>query len=322
MPRALWKGAISFGLVNVPVELYPAARSNTLDLAWLDRRTMDPVGYQRINKRSGKEVPKEEIVKGYEYEDDRYVVLGPEDFKRANPTATQTVEILAFVDREQIPPPYFETPYYLVPAKRGEKAYALLRETMKRANRAAVASVIIATRQHLAAMLPMGKLLLLNTLRYADEIRDTASFSLPSESLKAAGVSEKEIEMALKLVESMADKWKPEQYHDTYREDILARVSEKVAKGETEVVPDPSEEAAPRPSAKVIDLVALLQSSLRGKGKSADEGKSATHTPARKKATARRAAVSVTGSSTRTKARRRDGRSSGNGKEVRESKRA
>src|SRR5512132_2790309 len=142
MPRAIWKGAISFGLVNVPVELYPASQSSTLDLTWLDKRSMDPVGYKRVNKRTGKEVPKEEIVKGYEYQDSRYVVLGPEDFKRANPVATQTVEILAFVDREQIPRMYFDTPYYLVPGKRGEKGYALLRETMRRADRAAIASVV------------------------------------------------------------------------------------------------------------------------------------------------------------------------------------
>lgn len=315
MPRPLWKGAISFGLVNVPVELHPAARSNTLDLTWLDRRSMDPVGYQRINKRTGKEVPKDDIVKGYEYKDDRYVVLGPEDFRRANPTATQTVEILAFVDREQIAPLYFENPYYLVPGKRGEKAYALLLETMKRANRAAVASVVIATRQHLAAMLPFGKLLLLNTLRYADEIRDTASFSLPSESLKVAGVSEKEIDMALKLVESMADDWKPQQYHDTYREDILTRVSEKIKKGETEMVAQPSDEAPPRPSAKVIDLVALLQGSLRENGK----GRRA---PGKEKATVRRAAAVKNAGYARVKARRPDAPASGTSTKSRERKRA
>ncbi len=316
MPRALWKGAISFGLVNVPVELYPAAKSSALDLTWLDKRTMSPVGYKRYNKTDGKEVPKEEIVKGYEYEDGRYVVLGPEDFKRANPVATQTVEILAFVDREEIAPLYFDTPYYLVPGKRGEKAYALLRETMKRADRAAVASVVIATKQHLAAVLAHGDLLLLNTLRYADEIRDTASFSVPPGSLKSAGVSEKEVDMALKLVQSMADDWKPEQYHDTYREDLLARVEEKVAAGDTEVVPEPSKETTRRPSAEVVDLVALLQSSLRDKGKA---GKAAGVT--------RRAAASAkAASSTRAAARKRSGdektKGATGGKGSRERKRA
>lgn len=319
MPRALWKGAISFGLVNVPVELYPAARSSTLDLTWLDRRTMDPVGYQRINKRSGKEVPKDQIVKGYEYEDGRYVVLGPEDFRRANPTATQTVEILAFVNREDIPPLFFESPYYLVPGKRGEKAYALLRETMKRANRAAVASVVIATRQHLAAMLPMGNLLLLNTLRYADEIRDTASFALPSASLKEAGVSEKEIDMALKLVASMDEDWNPTQYHDTYREDILARVKEKVAQGETAVVAEPGKEAAPRYTAQVVDLVALLQNSLKGK----DKGARRVPEKEKAKAPARRAAVAAkTGSSARAFTRRHEDKETTAATNTKERKRA
>ncbi len=272
MARALWKGAISFGLVNVPVELYPGATSETLDLTWLDKRTMDPVGYKRYNKSNGKEVPKDEIVKGYEYERGRYVVLGAEDFKRANPTATQTVQIHAFVDREQIPPPFFEHPYYLVPGKRGEKAYALLRETMKRANRAAVASVVIATKQHLAAVLPLGNVLLLNTLRYADEIRDATDFEVPSGSLKSVGVTEKEIDMALKLVESMAEDFKPEKYRDTYREDLLARVEEKVKAGETEVVPEPSKEKETRPSAQVVDLVALLQNSLKMGGTHSGKG--------------------------------------------------
>ncbi|MDQ6618418.1 MAG: Ku protein [Pseudomonadota bacterium] len=264
MPRALWKGAISFGLVNVPVELYPAASSNSLDLTWLDRRSMDPVGYKRINKRTGKEVGKDDIVKGYEYEDARYVVLGAEDFKRANPVATQTVEIHAFVAAESIPPMFFETPYYLAPGKKGEKAYALLREAMKRSKRVAVATVVIMTKQHLALVLPSDDLLLLNTLRYADEIRDRSGLSIPAGS-RSAAVSDRELDMAMKLVDSMSDEWKPEQYHDTYRDDLLARIHEKVAAGETELVPEPDKASAPRQSADVVDLVALLQNSLRAK---------------------------------------------------------
>ncbi|MEP7206637.1 MAG: Ku protein [Casimicrobiaceae bacterium] len=317
MPRALWKGAISFGLVNVPVELHPAAQTNTLDLTWLDKRTMSPVGYKRYNKSTGKEVPKDDIVKGYEYEAGHYVVLGTEDFKRANPVATQTVEILAFVDREEIPPLFFDTPYYLVPGKRGEKAYALLRETMKRANRAAVASVVIATKQHLAAVIAHAGFLVLNTLRYADEIRDTASFDVPSTSIKTAGVSEKEIDMALKLVESMSGAWDPTQYHDTYREDLLARVDEKVKAGETELVPEPAKEAEKRPSAQVVDLVALLQDSLRNKNNGKGKGKGS--------ATRRAASVAKTSSGARTTARKRSvgaDEAGGERKTTRERKRA
>ncbi len=320
MPRALWKGAISFGLVNVPVELYPAAQSSTLDLTWLDKRTMDPVGYKRVNKRSGIEVPKEEIVKGYEYEHGHYVVLAPEDFKRANPTATQTVEILAFVEREEIAPLYFESPYYLVPGKRGEKGYALLRETMKRANRAAIATVVIVSKQHLAAVLPMGDMLLLNTLRFADEIRDASAFALPPSSLKAAGVTDREIDMALKLVESMAQAWDPQQYHDTYREDILARVEEKVAHGDTEVVPEPSKETEARPSAQVVDLVALLQNSLREKGKGG--AKSGAERAAAQKPAARRAAASARTATRATARAGEDGKPSAAKKTPRERKRA
>ena len=269
MPRALWKGAISFGLVNVPVELYPAAQSNTLDLTWLDKRTMDPVGYRRVNKRSGIEVPKDEIVKGYEYQKGHYVVLAPEDFKRANPTATQTVEIVAFVRREEIPPAYFDTPYYLVPGKRGEKAYALLREAMKRADRAAIANVVIVSKQHLAAVIPAGDMLVLDTLRFADEIRDASEFAFPPSSMAKAGVHERELDMASKLVESMSEPFDPTKYHDTYREDLLARVEDKVTHGETEIVPEPAKDTGRGGGAQVVDLVSLLQNSLRAHGKAA-----------------------------------------------------
>src|SRR5690606_25953408 len=170
MPRGLWKGAISFGLVNVPVELFSAEkRSTELDLTMLDRRDLAPVGYKRYNKATGEDVPWSEIVKGYEYEDGKYVVLSEEDFRRANVEATKTVDIQAFVDAGEVPPLYFETPYYLVPGKRGEKAYALLREALKKAGRIGIATVVIRTRQYLAALIPYGDLLLMNTIRYAAE---------------------------------------------------------------------------------------------------------------------------------------------------------
>src|SRR5918999_2550668 len=172
MARGLWKGAISFGLVNVPVELHSAKkRSSELDMTMLDKRNLAPVGYKRVNKETGKEVPWGEVVKGYEYKDDRYVVLSDEDFRRANPEAAKTVDIQAFVRLEDIAPQYFETPYYLVPGKRGEKAYALLRETLKKAGRAGIATVVIRTKQYLAALFAADHVLLLNTLRYHDELK-------------------------------------------------------------------------------------------------------------------------------------------------------
>jgi len=279
MARALWQGAISFGLVHVPVALHSAAKPGRLDLDLLDRRTMDPIGYAKVNKRTGKEVPREEMVKGYEYEKGRYVVLGDEDLRRTNPTATQTVEIMSFVDPAEIPVLYYDTPYYLVPGKRGEKAYALLRESMKRAGCIAIATVVIQTKQHLAAVLPTDRLLVLNTLRFADEIRDTKDLEVPAAGVKDAGVEEKELKVALQLVESMAGHWQPDKYHDTYREDVLARIEKKVKAGKTEEVAEPEEEAPKRAKAEVIDLMSLLQNSLR-KGATRDRRTSAGHAAA------------------------------------------
>src|SRR3954469_24073771 len=169
MARGLWKGAISFGLVNVPVELFSAEkRSSELDLTMLDKRDLAPVGYKRYNKSTGEDVPWAEIVKGYEYDDDKYVVLSDEDFRRANVEASKTVDIQAFVDLKDIPPPFFETPYYLAPGKRGEKAYALLRAPRKKPGRGGTAGVVTPPRQYLAAVVPQDEVLLMDTLRYAD----------------------------------------------------------------------------------------------------------------------------------------------------------
>jgi DNA end-binding protein Ku len=203
----------------------------------------------------------DQIVKGYEYEEGNYVALSEEDFKRANVEATQTVEIVAFVDVADIEPIYFDTPYYLSPGKRGEKGYALLRETLERSGKAAIATVVIRTRQYMAVVRPMDKLLLLNTLRYADEIRPTDELELPEK----AHASAREVDMALKLVKEMSEPWKPEQYHDTYREDILARIEKKVKAGETREVAEPGkdEEEPKRKSAEVIDLMALLKRSVK-----------------------------------------------------------
>jgi DNA end-binding protein Ku len=262
MARALWKGAISFGLVHVPVELHPASQTHDLDLDLLDRRTLDPVGYRRYNKSTGEEVPWAETVKGYAYQDGQYVLLGDEDFRQANPKASQTVEIVSFVKEDEIPPTFFETPYYLVPAKRGEKGYALLREAMAQSGRVGFARVVIRTRQHLAVVMPQDDILLLNTLRYADEIRTEKEFELPH-GLHETGVSDKELKMALKLVEDMTEAWQPSRYEDTFRADILARIEAKVAAGEAKVVATAPDGEEREGGAQVIDLMALLQRSLK-----------------------------------------------------------
>jgi DNA end-binding protein Ku len=262
MPRGLWKGAISFGLVNVPVELYSAQkRSAELDLTMLDKRDLAPVGYQRVNKASGREVPWEDVVKGYEYEDGKYVVLSEEDFRRANPEATKTVDIVAFVELAEIAPIYFETPYYLGPGKRGEKAYALLRDAMAKAGKAGIATVVIRTKQYLAALIPRDEALVLNTLRYHKELKKPEDLEIP-QKLKGVKVTSKELEMALRLIEDMADKWQPEKYHDTYHEDLLKRIEQKVKAGQTEEITEPEKEEQAAKGAEVIDLMSLLKKSV------------------------------------------------------------
>lgn len=260
MPRSLWKGAISFGLVNVPVELHSAhKRSSELDLTMLDRRDLSPVGFKRVNKSTGEEVPWPEVVKGYEYQDGKYVVLGEEDFRRANPEASRTVDIVSFVELAEVSPTYFDTPYYLAPGKRGEKAYALLRETLRKSGKAGIATVVIRTKQYLAALFPQGDVLVLNTLRYHDELKKPASLEVPD-----AKVTAKELDMAMRLVEDMADGWKPEAFKDTYREDLLKRVEQKVKAGQTEEIPEP-EKAKGRKGGEVVDLMALLKKSIEKK---------------------------------------------------------
>jgi DNA end-binding protein Ku len=278
MARGLWKGAISFGLVNVPVELYSAQkRSEAISLSMLDKRDMAPVGYKRVNKATGKEVPWEDVVKGYEYEDDKYVVLSEEDFRRANPEASKTVDIVAFVDVRDIAPLYFETPYYLAPGKRGEKAYALLRDAMAKAGKAGIATVVIRTKQYLAAVVAQKDALVLNTLRYYKELKTADDLEI-ADKLKGHKPTSKELDMALTLIDDMADEWKPEKYHDTYHEDLLKRIEEKVKAGETEEVTEPEKEEREPKRAEVVDLMALLKKSVEGGGrKGGAKGKAAAN---------------------------------------------
>jgi DNA end-binding protein Ku len=304
----IWKGAISFGLVHVPVQLYPATQSEKVGFNLLDKRTIDPVGYKQINKRTGKDVTRENIVRGFEYEKDKYVVLSDDEIRAANPESTQTVDILAFVDAPDISFLYLDTPYFLTPDRKGDKVYALLREAMKASGKVGVASVVLHNKQHLAALIPVGPVLALNTLRWAAEVRGFDEFKLPPEGMKAAGVSSRELDMAKKLIDDMSDSWDPSQYHDTFRDDIMALVDRKIRAGKTEEITEVEAPHESRQSADILDLSDLLKRSLgRGKGKpasgarkratdddddqddaEADDGKAAA--PARKKPRATRAA--------------------------------
>jgi len=301
MARALWKGAITFGLVNIPVELYPAEDRKSFKFSMLDKRDLSPVGYKRYSKKSGKEVEWANIIKGYEYEKDRYVVLSDEDFRRANVKATQTVDIQAFVPADEVPLEFFETPYYLAPGPRGQKVYALLRETLRATKRIAIAQVVIRTTQHLAAVIVHERALMLITLRYPDELRGASGLDLPAEGVKSAGVSPKEIELAKRLVDDMTEHWKPSEFKDTYHEDLMARIKEKIKQGQTKEITEPSKEEAERPRAQVIDLADLLKQSL---------GKKGGAKPSERKAAATRAkpalrVVSTSRGATKTAARRK-----------------
>jgi len=274
-PRVLWKGAISFGLVHIPVALYSATTDHGIDFDWLDKRTMDPVGYKRINKKTGKEIARENIVKGIEYEDGEYVVLSDKEIADAYPKTTQTIEIESFVPANGIPFVYLERPYYVAPINRGTKVYALLRETLQRSQRIGVARVVIQTKQHLAALVPVGPGLVLNLLRWGADIRPWTELPLPSEDAKKAGLREHEIKMAEQLVEDMSAEWDPDDYKDEFKDEILRLVDRKVAAGQTETVTqiEPEEgQAVESRGAKIIDLTELLQRSLRkggGGGKAA-----------------------------------------------------
>ncbi len=275
MPRALWKGALSFGLVNIPVEIYPAEDRKSFNFSMLDERDLSPVGYRRYSKTSGKDVPWEDIVKGYEYAKDQYVVLSEEDFRQANVRATQTIDIRAFVGADEIPSEYYETPYYLAPNGRGQKAYVLLREALKATRRVAVAELVLRTTPHLAVVASNGRALMLDTLRFEDELRDASGLELPPEGLKSAGVHPKEVELAKRLVDDMTERWNPARYRNTYHDDLMARIRRKIKEGKTrEITGRERDEGEPR-SAQVIDLAALLKQSLAKGGAGRAEGAAA-----------------------------------------------
>ncbi|RON41119.1 Ku protein [Pseudomonas brassicacearum] len=275
MARAIWKGAISFGLVHIPVALVSATSSQGVDFDWLDSRSMDPVGYKRVNKVTGKEVTKEHIVKGVQYEKGRYVVLSEEEIKSAHPLSTQTIDIFSFVDSEQIPLQNIDTPYYLAPDKRGGKVYALLRETLSKTNKVALAHVVLHTRQHLAALMPLESAMVLVMLRWPAEVRSLDTLELGSEVTKPE-LAKGELDMAKRLVQDMSADWKPEDYRDSFEDKIMALVEKKANEGKIEDVETATGEEE-RKTADVIDLTELLKRSLGGKAgaKSAAKPKSA-----------------------------------------------
>src|SRR5881392_3137035 len=266
--RAIWKGSISFGLVNIPIALYPATRQEELKFRLLRKGDLSPVNYKRVAEKDGKEVSWDQIVKGYEYEKGKYVVLKEEDFQRVDVEATQTVDIQDFVDLDDIDPMYFYKPYYLEPQKGGDKAYALLRDSLKESNKVGIAKVVIKTRQYLAGVKPEDGALVLELMHFADELADPEKLHVP----KKTEVGKREIDMAKALIGNMTSKWHPEKYKDDYRKALMDVIEEKVEAGGKEIEEKPRK--APKPT-KVIDLVSVLQKSLEQSGaKEKTKGKS------------------------------------------------
>ena len=262
MPRVIWKGAISFGLVHVPVALYPASEDVGIDFDWLDKRSMDPVGYQRVNKRTGKEIQAADIVKGVKQDDGDYVVLTEEQIKAAYPKATQTIEIESFVNASEIPFTLLERPYYLEPVGKGEKVYSLLREAMREAGVIGIARVVMHSKEHLAALIVAGPALMLNTIRWASEIRPVDELKLPAEGKAAAGLKPAELKMAARLIGDMTGRWNAADYTDRFTDAVHALVNRKVEAGEIERVAPLEGSASEGSASNVLDLTELLARSL------------------------------------------------------------
>ena len=284
--RTLWKGAITFGLVHIPVGLHTASIEQGVDFDWLDKRSMDPVGYKRVNKKTGKEITADNIVKGIEYEDGKYVIISPDEIEAVYPRTTQTIEIQRFIDANGIPFVYLERPYYLAPVDRGQKVYALLREVLIKTGKVGLAKVVISTKQHLAVLVPSGKALVLNLLRWGDEVKSLEGLDLPAAGLKGANISAAEMKMAEQLVKDMAGGWNPDDFKDEFKHEVMKLVAKKVKAGKTETVLQPEEEA-PTEGAEVIDLTELLTRSLKG-GKAVKAGASKAAPPAAAKKSAAR----------------------------------
>ena len=308
MARAFWKGAVSFGLVEIPISLRPAVSSDDLHFSLLDREDFAPVGYRRYNKSTGKEVPWDRVVRGYEYEPDEYVVLSDEELRAANVKASQTIEILEFVDGGEIDPVYFDVPYYVEPSRKESRSYALLRETMARTGKVAIARLVLRTRQHLAALHVRDHVLVLNLLHYAHELVPSEEARVPAIAVKP---TDREVRMAERLVEGMTGRWNPDQYRDEYRDDVMALVERKVKAGKTHTIVEPREGGdATRAKRDVMDLMPLLQKSLESRKEKAAPARSTSRSPKPAAAERRRASERSAPQPARSRSRSRTQRKS------------
>jgi DNA end-binding protein Ku len=290
MARPIWTGTLSFGLLNVPIRLMTAERRVDLHFRMLDQRNNQPVRYERVNAESGEEVPWKDIVKAYEYSKGNYVVLEESDIKNAAAEAHETVEIDTFIDAGQLTPAYFEKPYFLVPGKKAEKGYVLLRETLKRTGKIGIARVVIRTREYLCAVMPQDDALMLILLRFPQELVSEEEYALPDKALSEYRISDRELDMAGELIESMSGKFEPENYRDEFRDRLTAVIEQRLkSKGVTTTLEE-EEPAHANATTNVVDFMALLKKSIEGKQRTPAKGKGEPEKPAKKPAAKKAAA--------------------------------
>ena len=291
MARGLWSGAISFGLINIPVEVMSAKGEAPISFRMLDKTDNSPIGYKQYNKATGKPVQKKNIVKGYEYEKKKFVIVTEKDFEKANPKAARTIDLEDFVNVSDLDPLLFERPYYLVPGKNAEKGYVLLKRTLEKTEKAAIARFVMHGKQHLVAVMSRGKYLILETLRYAHEIKEVESADfLKDADFKHAKVSDRELKMAESLVEGMTAKWEPSKYKDTYQDDLMKRIKQKIRSGDVEDGAEADEPPPLEADDNVVDLMPLLQKSLKAAAANSSSSSKAKKSPPAKKTAHKRAA--------------------------------
>jgi DNA end-binding protein Ku len=307
MARSIWKGSIAFGLVNIPVSLSNAESRPDVQLHMVDSKNHARIRYERVNAESGEEVPWDRMVRGYEYEEDQFILLTDKDLEAVQPKLTKTIEITEFVSLDEIDPLLFDKPYYLEPDKRGRKAYALLREALKKTGKAGISRVVIRTREYLSAMFVRDEVLVLMLLRFPQEIRDAAKLELPSSKDKEWQPVKRELDLALRLIDEMTEKWKPDQYHDEYRQALIDFVEKRAAQGETvsDVKAGGDDDEEFKGSGKVVDLAEYLQRSVKEAGKGKSAPKSAASKSTSKTKTAKKAARKHATKITPKKARKR-----------------
>jgi DNA end-binding protein Ku len=276
--RGLWNGSISFGLVNIPVKVVSSKEKEEIHFSMVDPSDLSKVGYKYYNKKTGEEISRSATVKAFEYKKGSYVVMNDADFKKANPKATQTIDIENFVELEEIDPVFFERAYYLLPSKGGEKGYQLITQALAKKKKVAIAKIVLHTKQHLVALIPRGDFLIMETLHFAEEVKDVRELADKKADLPVSKNISKEIAMAEQLIESMSDKWNPEDYEDTYRDDIMKLVNAKVKAGKGAEIEEPeADQGDDEDTGNVTDLMPLLRKSLESKKAGATKHRRAAH---------------------------------------------